>query len=89
MITPLVVSKREAARLLGIDRGATLAQLLDAGLLRVVPWGRGSRIPLVEVERLALKGYTLPTATPKARPGRKPARRADPEALRRLDVESL
>jgi excisionase family DNA binding protein len=84
----MVLSKREAAHLLGIDRGRTLGELLRSGQLRAVPWGRGERIPLEEVQRLAREGWAA--AGEKPRPShrrRKP--RADPAALRRLDVDRL
>lgn len=71
-VTKLALSRREAARLLGIDRGRTLGVLIASGKLRVVPWGTGERIPLVDVERLAREGFTLPSP---GSPGRPPASR--------------
>lgn len=62
----LALSYREAARLLRIDRGSTLAELIRAGFLRPVPWGsRRQRIPLEQVQQLARTGFTA---------GGKPAR---------------
>lgn len=86
--TALAVSYREAARLLGIDRGSTLSALVARGVVRSVPWGKRSRIPLAEVERLASEGFTLPPK-PAARAGGRGARRADSEALRTLDLDAL
>ena len=86
----LVVSKREAARLLGIGRGRTLGKLLRSGRLRAVPWGRGERIPLEEIQRVAREGFPAPAGTsprPSRPRRRKPA--CDPAALRRLDVGRL
>jgi hypothetical protein len=69
---PLVISKRKAARLLGIDRGRTLGDLLGAGQLRSVPWGKGTRIPLAEVERLASRGFTILEKAPRSKADRRP-----------------
>jgi excisionase family DNA binding protein len=55
----LALSYREAAKLLRIDRSSTLHELIDAGLLRPVPWGRRKRIPLEQVQQLARTGYTV------------------------------
>lgn len=89
-MTPrLVVSKREAAHLLGIDRGRTLGELLRSGRLRAIPWGRGERIPLEEVQRLAREGFTSPSAKPRASKVQRRSRFVDPEALRKLDLDEL
>jgi hypothetical protein len=56
---PLVVSFREAARLLKIDRGATLHDLIRAGQLRPIPWGARQRIPLEQIQALARRGFTV------------------------------
>jgi excisionase family DNA binding protein len=55
----LALTFREAARLLRIDRNSTLHELIRRGLLRPVPWGKGQRIPLEEVQRLAREGFTV------------------------------
>jgi hypothetical protein len=67
---PRLLSKRAAAKLLGVDRGSTLGDLLATGNLRTVTLGGRPRIPLAEVERLAAEGTT--------RTGRKPHRRRAP-----------
>jgi excisionase family DNA binding protein len=69
----LALSQREAARLLGIDRGRTLRALIDAGRLRLVPWGSTQRIPLVDVQRVAEEGWTTSTGSP-GRPRAAPTR---------------
>jgi excisionase family DNA binding protein len=48
--TTLLVSAREAARILGVGR-TTLYALMNQGHLRPVHIGRSLRIPLVELER--------------------------------------
>ncbi len=48
-----LLSKREAARRLGISRTRTLPDLIADRRLRVVRVGDGVRIPAAEVERLA------------------------------------
>jgi excisionase family DNA binding protein len=58
-VTALVLTYREAAKLLRVDRGATLHALIDAGHLRPVPWGEGRRIPLEQVQQLARTGFTV------------------------------
>ncbi|ACG73250.1 hypothetical protein AnaeK_2022 [Anaeromyxobacter sp. K] len=55
----LALTFREAARLLRVDRGATLHELIRRGLLRPVPWGNGQRIPLEQVLELARDGFTV------------------------------
>lgn len=59
MTDPLVLSYREAARLLKIDRGSTLHELIRRGDLETIPWGSGCRIPLASVQALARRGWTL------------------------------
>lgn len=88
-VTALVVSYREAARLLHVDRVRTLHALIAAGSLRPVPWGGRMRIPLEQIQQLARTGYTVG-----GRPGRAVSRprrsgTVDPDALRRLDIEAL
>ncbi len=85
----LALSYREAARLLRIDRGDTLHDLISTGLLRPVPWGKGKRIPLEQVQELARTGFTV-----KGRPSRAASRprRAIPAPgvgtrIRALEVE--
>jgi excisionase family DNA binding protein len=69
---PLLLSRRRAAKLLGIDRDETLGELLSTGNIRTVTVGGRTRIPLAEVQRLAAEGTT--------RTGRKPHRRSRPAA---------
>lgn len=53
---PALLSKREAARRLGLSRGRSIDALLASGRLRAVRVGRRLRIPLVEVDRFAREG---------------------------------
>jgi hypothetical protein len=55
----LACTKRETARLLRIDRGATLDELIARKLLIPIPWGKGWRIPLEQIQHLARTGYTV------------------------------
>ena len=57
-VTALVLSYREAAHLLRIDRSSTLHELIRRGDLSVVPWGRGTRLTLESVQTLARRGWT-------------------------------
>lgn len=82
MTAPLLLSKRKAAKMLGIGRCTTLEQLIDEKKIRVVSMAGKIRIPLAEVERVAAEG-TEPLVRG-ARPDRKrPA--DDSEAI--LDLE--
>jgi excisionase family DNA binding protein len=47
-----LLSKREAARRLGISRNTTLEILIRRGQLRLVTVGKVKRIPAADVERL-------------------------------------
>jgi excisionase family DNA binding protein len=79
----LAVSFREAAHLLGIDRGSTLLDLIHAGRLRPVAWGKRQRIPLEQVQELARTGFTA-----RGRPGRALSRsRTSPAPGRIRDLE--
>ncbi len=85
--TPLVVSLREAARLLKVDRSSTLHALILAGRLVPVPWGGRQRIPIEQVEELARTGFTLD-----GKPARARKRRGAPppgvgQRIRDLEVE--
>jgi len=58
--TALACTKRETARLLRIDRGATLDDLIARKLLTPIPWGKGGwRIPLEQIQHLARTGFTV------------------------------
>jgi hypothetical protein len=75
------LSKRAAARRLGIDRGTTLEDLIRERKLQTVPAlnGKGVRIPAHEVERLRREG--LPSAaTPAPSATRRPPARAKKSA---------
>jgi excisionase family DNA binding protein len=65
---PGLLSKREAARRLGIDRGTTLEDLVRTGRLRTVLalTGKGIRVPSAEVARLLREGLPPVVAPPAA-----------------------
>jgi hypothetical protein len=75
------LSKREAARRLGIDRGTTLEDLIRERQLQTVPAlnGKGIRIPAHEVERLRREGLRTAGAPPPSAT-RRPAARAKKSA---------
>jgi hypothetical protein len=79
------------ARKLGIDRNKNPARTRQGGRGRHDPVGRGVRVAAAEVARLTREGFTMPDAESgsRRRPRRKRVARADPEALRRLDVNDL
>jgi hypothetical protein len=57
-----LLTKRETARRLGVDRCTTLEDLLRNEHLRAVPYRAGVRIPASEVERLEREGIPDPAA---------------------------
>jgi len=58
-IGAVLLSKREAARRLGVDRNGTLNTLIASGQLRAVPKNGQQAIPTAEVERLAREGFDV------------------------------
>lgn len=72
-----LLSKREAARLLGVSRGRTLDRLIQERALRPVIIGKRVKIPVAEIERLLLDG------APSEVPAKVPVRRA---VARRVDA---
>lgn len=83
--TRAVVSKREAARMLGIDRGKTLAAMIAAGQIRTVEIRGRVCIPRAEVERVAAEGAAVPAVETRRRPGSV----AGATALRSLKLDEL
>jgi len=90
-----LLSSREAARRLGVDRNTTLAKLIRTGQLRTVETSGRIRIPAAEVERFAKAGSTNETPPPapvapapprarKTRQRRHPRPAASPD-IRNLD----
>ncbi len=59
-MTPLLLSKRRAAALLGIGRTNTLQELIESGKLRVVRVAGRVKVPLEEVQRIAREGTEPP-----------------------------
>lgn len=59
---PKLLSRRAAARLLGVDRGSTLESLIRQGRLRLV----AGRIPLAEIERLLADGVPARARRPRS-----------------------
>jgi hypothetical protein len=89
-VPALALTFREAARLLRIDRNATLHELIRRDLLRPVPWGKGQRIPLEQVQEIARTGFTVNGKPSRARSN---PRRAAPapgvgNRIRAIEVES-
>lgn len=72
-----LLSKKEAARRLGVDRATTLEGLITAGDIKTVPFNGRVRIPLAEVERILNEGIpTVDTPRPRIR---RPIRAGTPE----------
>src|SRR5207248_10548948 len=51
-----LLSKSEAARLLGVHRTETLPKLIKDGVLKTVPFGKRERISRDEIERVKRQG---------------------------------
>jgi excisionase family DNA binding protein len=68
-----LLTKSQAATMLGVGRTRTLQRLIDTGALRTVKLGTRARIPLAEVERFLVEGeQPVPSPPPTARPTRRP-----------------
>lgn len=66
-----LLSKRQAAALLGISRGRTLDRLIEAGIIRAVLVGKRTRIPMAELERVAVDGAPAKSAATRVAPKRR------------------
>jgi excisionase family DNA binding protein len=88
-VTALACTFREAARLLRIDRSSTLHDLIRAGRLRPVSWGRRRRIPLEQIQELAREGFTISARRPRVTSRVRKSEAFDAEAFARLDVAAL
>jgi excisionase family DNA binding protein len=85
-----LLSKREAARRLGVDRCTTLEALVAHGHVATVPAGReGVRIPRSEVERLVREGIPNPDRQPRPNRRRPPAARAAAVSLRSIKLDDI
>lgn len=80
-----LLSKRQAAALLGISRGRTLDRLIQAGVIKAVLVGRRVRIPMAELERVVADGAPAAPPAPRVAPKRREPRRPDtqPPSLER------
>jgi hypothetical protein len=76
---PLLLSRRQAAKLLGVDRNTTLRRLIAAGIVPLVL----GKVPREALERVARGDLTVPPAPARRRPSR-PASVSD--AIRGLSV---
>jgi excisionase family DNA binding protein len=71
----LILSKREAAKLLGVGRNQTLHDLIARGLLRTVVVNGQVKVPRADVERIAREGFDLDVPrSPMPRAALKPAK---------------
>ena len=71
-----LLSRRQAAKMLGVDRGR-LGRWVKEGRLREVQLDGAARIPMAEIERLELEGVPQVAAGGKRRVGR-PRKTAEP-----------
>ncbi len=89
--TKELLSKRAAAKLLGVDRATTLETLIRAGRIRTVDVGGGPRIPRAELERVLATGVEVPHEKRRRAPRvrRSEASSTNPDDLRGLDLSKL
>lgn len=78
-----LLSKSEAARLLGVHRTETLPRLIKDGVLKTVPFGKRERISRDDIERVKRQGL-LAVYAPKAKKKGRPPKKA-PEPTVTLD----
>ena len=83
-----LLSQREAARRLGIDRNTTLVALIQTGQLRTVEANGKRKVPATEVERLAQEGFDSTMPKPRRRaPRPRPAGSRSPgDGIRALKL---
>jgi excisionase family DNA binding protein len=62
-----LLSQREAAHRLGVDRNTTLVDLIRTGQIRTVEVNGKRKVPASEVERLAQEGFDTSQPEPKRR----------------------
>lgn len=67
-----LLSKKAAARLLGVDRATTLEEWISTGRIKVVDLDGRVRIPRVEVERVISEGIPNATGSQPSRSRRSP-----------------
>lgn len=72
-----LVSKKEAARRLGVDRATTLSQFITSGRIKTVEINGHQRIPVSEIERILSEGI------PATKPHRPKVRRTPTAATSR------
>jgi excisionase family DNA binding protein len=83
----VLLSLREAARRLGVDRNSTLRELIQNGRLRVVSANGKLRVPATEVERLALEGFdSSPSPARRFRAARTRVEGNPGDAIRKLKL---
>jgi excisionase family DNA binding protein len=78
-----LLSKSEAARLLGVHRTETLPKLIRDGVLKTIPFGKRERISRDDIERVKRQGL-LAVYAPKAKKKGRPPKQA-PESTITLD----
>jgi excisionase family DNA binding protein len=92
-----LLSLRQAARRLGVDRNTTLAKLIRTGQLRGVEAGGRLRIPAAEIERFTKPDRrgepqpsvpTIPAPVPSSR-ARKTSQRRRPRPATSPDIRGL
>ncbi|HYH99798.1 helix-turn-helix domain-containing protein [Hyalangium sp.] len=92
-----LLSLREAARRLGVDRNTTLAKLIRTGQLRTVETSGRLRIPAAEIERFTKpdrrgepqpSAPTIPAPVPSSR-ARKTRQRRRPRPATSPDIRDL
>ena len=86
----LILSKREAARLLGVSRTSTLNEMIARGLLKTVLVNGHVKVARAEVEKIAAEGFDVTGPVPHRRIRRSEPRESKGEsvsdAIRRIRI---
>ncbi len=80
MTLPLLLSQRQAAKVLGVDRNTTLRRLIASGVIRLVL----GKVPREALERVARGEVSVPAPPPRRRTSPRTSSVAD--AIRALQV---
>jgi hypothetical protein len=82
-----LLSKREAAKRLGIDRGTTLPDLIRSGQIKTVILAGRVKVPASEIERIEAGGDSPRPSAPGRRPAAPARRSTNPgQAIRAIKI---
>ncbi len=85
----LILSKREAAKLLGVSRTSTLNEMIERGLLKAVLVNGHVKVARAEVEKIAAEGFDVGGPVPPRRrrsEARPPLDESVSDAIRKIRI---